>query len=418
MKRSSSAALLGAGAVLALALAGCGGGSTPAGGGGSNAASSTPGVTSTEIVFGANTPFDGPAAAYHYINEGAAAYFDYVNDHGGVYGRKIRYILLNDSYDPSKTVQVAKQLVEQDHVFSMVGTLGTPTTEAEMPYLQQNHVPDVAIETGSKSWEVPFKPDWFGLETNYTVEGELDAWFAVNYLHAHRIAVWYQNDDFGGELLAGLKMGLQKYANGTAQIVTQVPYEVTETNFTPDATQVNSQHPDLVVLYGVPGPTAQYVKAQYNAGFRPPHQLVTQVSNDPSMPVNAGPGWNGMYAGSWLQLLSENTPQMQTFKQAVKKYYPDITDLNFAEAGWVEGQVVVEGLKLAGKNLTRQTFIQGLEKIHNFTDTLAAGPINYSPTEHWGFDGLFFVQWVNQNGQWVEKPVTQTKFLPDPYAKK
>lgn len=398
------------GSVLAAAatasIAGCGSLSATSSG------VSTPGVTKTEIVVGATTPFTGPAAAYSEINQASDAYFKYINAHGGIYGRKIHYIMLNDSYDPAQTVADAKQLVLQDHVFTMMGTLGTPTTYSEKPFLQSNGVGDITPETGGYGNVVPRKQNWFALEPNYTVEGEWDAQLAVNKFHAQRIAVWYQNDVFGQELLYGLDKGLAKY--GLKPAVT-VPYEVTQTNYTPDAVKMNSVHPDLVILYGVPGPEGAYVAAQYKLGYHPTI-LSTYVDNDPVMESLAGAGWNGVYVGAWLQNYWENTPAAELFRKEVKKYYPNLTDYSFAEDGWVDAQVFVHALKLAGPHLTRASLNQAMESIHNYTNTLAAGPINYSATNHWGFNGLYLQQYVDTNGQWSVKNISTVEYLKNPYS--
>ncbi len=376
------------------------------------ATGATPGVTSTEITVGATTPFAGPAAAYSQINEGTMAYFDYINAHGGVHGRKIHYIMLNDNYNPAQSVADARQLVLQTGIFTMLGTLGTPTTYAEKPFLQQNGIGDILPETGGYGVVVPRQPNWFAVEPNYTVEGEWDAQMAIKRFHAKKIAVWYQDDEFGQELLYGLEKGLAKA--GMKPAIT-VPYEVTQTNFTPNAQTMNSVHPDLVITYGVPGTEAAYLAAQYKLGYHPT-VLSTYVDNDSVMEALAGPAWNGVYTSGWLQDYWENTPAAKLFRTEVQKYYPKLQDYTFAEDGWVDGQIFVHALQLAGRHLTRQSLNKAMQSIHNYRNTLVLGPVNYSASNHWGFDGLNLDRYVEKHGKWTMETLSKVITLPNPYS--
>ena len=206
MKRVSyvTAALLGA---LAIATAASGAGSA------------TPGVTPSEIVIGGTIPLSGVAASYRTVGFGAAAYFRYVNAHGGVYKRKIKYLIKDDAYDPGKTIEKTRELVEQDKVFAIFNSLGTEHNLATRPYLNALKVPQLFVASGATTWGKDYKqwPWTIGYQPNYRAEGTIYGRYVAKTSPKARIGVLYQNDDYGKDLMAGLTRGLGKKAGRSSR---------------------------------------------------------------------------------------------------------------------------------------------------------------------------------------------------------
>src|SRR2546421_10196201 len=195
--------------------------------GASGAGSATPGVTPTSIVIGGTIPLSGVASAYQTVGKGAAAYFRYVNAHGGVFHRKITYLIKDDQYDPSQTVNKTRELVEQDHVFAIFNSLGTEQNLATRPYLNAMGVPQLFVASGATTWGRDHKkyPWTIGYQPNYRAEGTIYGRYVAKTNPKAKIGVLYQNDDYGKDLLNGLKNGLGSKAK---LIVATQSYEITE----------------------------------------------------------------------------------------------------------------------------------------------------------------------------------------------
>ena len=188
-------AMIAAASALSLLAAACGGSSSGAGG----SSASAPGITANQILIGSHQPLTGPAApGYSEIAPASNAYFQYVNAHGGVYGRKIKYTYLDDGYDPSKTVSVVHQLVLQDNVFAIFDGLGTPTHLAAVNFLNSSKVPDVFVASGCACWNnTSADPETFGWQIDYIREGKILGAYLKQHFPGKKIGYFYQNDEFG-----------------------------------------------------------------------------------------------------------------------------------------------------------------------------------------------------------------------------
>src|SRR5499425_3209718 len=206
MNRSHRTRTLAVAAVAAGALVAAGCGSSSSGGGVS--AASAPGITKTQILIGSHQPLTGPAApGYSEIAPAANAYFQYVNAHGGIYGRKIKYTYLDDGYDPSKTASVVRQLVLQDNVYAIFDGLGTPTHLAAVSFINSSKVPDVFVASGCDCWNDPSKyPNTFGWQLDYIREGKILGAYVKQHFAGKKVAFFYQNDEFGLDGVKGLSM--------------------------------------------------------------------------------------------------------------------------------------------------------------------------------------------------------------------
>src|SRR3989454_9140005 len=212
------------------------------------ATAADPGVTATEIKIGHTNPYSGPASAYGTIGKVQAAYFKKVNDEGGVNGRKINFVTLDDGYSPPKTVEMVRRLVEQDEVAFVFQTLGTPSNTAIWKYLNDEKVPQLFVATGATKWGDPKGHPWtMGWQPTYQAEGHIYAEYILKHLPNAKIGILYQNDDYGKDYLKGFKDGLGP--DGQKMIVSEQTYEVTDP--TVDSQIVNLKESGADVFFNV-----------------------------------------------------------------------------------------------------------------------------------------------------------------------
>lgn len=346
------------------------------------------GVTDTEIVIGSWGPQDGPAGAYGVIDRTIAAFFKKVNDDGGINGRKVRFIYENDSYQPAKTVAAVKKLVEEDKVFALVSGLGTPNNAAVMDYLVQNNVPHVGPATGSSILAMPLKKNVYAVQLNYTTEGTLLTQYAFDQGGAKKVSVFYQNDAFGKEGLDAINAELKRR---NAPEATAVSYETADTNFAAQALKLQTSGADTVILYAVPKPGGSVIAEMTKLGYKP-KLLSSAVINDPAIFQLAGAGIEGAIIPAWLPAYDDLTnPKIVEWQGYMKKYAPNEQMGGFALSGWVEAQILTEGLKRAGKDLTREKLLQALDQLKDYKDSLLP-TISYSATDHAGTKSAYFQQ--------------------------
>jgi ABC-type branched-subunit amino acid transport system substrate-binding protein len=364
-------------AAAALVLAACSSSSS-----GSSSSSSTPGVTSTTILFGQTVPKTGPAALYGESTAGVQAYFDYVNAHGGVDGRKIKFISLNDQYEPPIALQDTKTLVFTDHVFAEVAVNGTAATEANITVLGPNNVPLVGPQTGATVFSGTFRKYLYNVWPSYLIEGKMLGTFAQSQ-HLTKIGVLYQNDDFGKSLLQGVK-------NSGLNPAVAIPYDPTQTDFSPQAAQMKAAHVDGVIILAIPGPTTDFLNALNAINFKPV-RIMSQVSAIPQEFQTAPQEFPGSFSGAFIPPLQDTSnAQVKAFLSGMSTYQPGKPQSVFAAWGWTEAQVAVAGLKAIKGPITRDSYEAALNTLKNLT-TLG-GVINYSSTSHGGVTHMFMVE--------------------------
>jgi branched-chain amino acid transport system substrate-binding protein len=360
-------------------------------------AAAVPGVTDTEIVIGSWGPQDGPAGAYGVIDRTVAAYFKYVNDQGGINGRKVRFIYENDSYQSAKTVAAVKKLVEEDKVFALVSGLGTANNLAVMDYLVQNNVPHVGPATGSTAMALPLKKNVYAVQLNYITEATLLTQYALDQLKAKKIAVFYQNDAFGKEGLDAVNAELKKRGLSEA---TGVSYETADTNFAAQALKLQTSGADAVVLWAVPKPGASVIAEMAKIGYKP-NKLASAVLNDPAIFDLAGPGIDGVVIPAWLPAYDDLTnPKIVEWQGLMKKYGPNEEIGGYALSGWTEAQILAEGLKRTGKDLTRDKFEQTMDQMKDYTGSILPS-ISYTASDHGGTKTAYFQKANASTKKWV-----------------
>jgi len=396
--------------IAAVAIAACGS---------SSSSSSAPGVTSTSITFGTHQPLTGPAApGYSEIAPAAQAYFNYVNAHGGVFGRKINLIYKDDAYDPTNTVNVVHQLVLQSHVFGIFDGLGTPTHTKVVGYLNASKVPDLFVASGCPCWDNgSTQPYTFGWLTNYTIEGKVLGQYIKQHFPGQKVGVLYQDDDFGQGGLAGIQDEVP-----AADIVSKQPYQPGVTTLAPQITAIKSSGARVLVSFTTPLYTAISQLTQFTLGYKP-QLVVSNVGIDPttvgallkvvSKGKASGTGLiEGAITDSYLPSNTDTTnPWIQLFLKVKAQYDPSPAfDYNVL-FGMASAYTLVQALEAAGKNLTRQDIVNAVNNDGASWKGPGLVPFRYSKTQHGGYSGVQMGQ--IKNGKLV---LSGTPMTTDPTA--
>lgn len=355
-----------------------------------------PGVTADTVTIGMPVALSGPVSTIGIpLARGAEAYFKWVNDQGGIHGRRIRLLLEDDRYIPSETLAVTRKLVERDEVFAIFRPLGTPTGAAILDYLVERNIPVVAPASGSSLWIHPFKRNYFQIQPVYFFEGRIMGKWALEVLRARRIAVFYQNDSYGKEGRDGFLQYLR--LNGV-RAVAEIPYEPGETSFTAHAIRLREANPDLVFVYAIPVPAASLLREAARVGLRTRY-LMTYVLSDPVMFRLAGELMEGVQAGAWLVDPEDPGPAASAYRARLKAAFPAEVPGGYSISSDASAALFVEGLRRAGRELTRERFIEALETIRNFTAGGLTPPFSYSRNDHSGIRALAMVE--ARKGKWV-----------------
>lgn len=369
--------------VLLSAAACSGDGATPGGG----AKAAVPGVSDTTILVGAHVPLTGPASAgYSKIYPAIKAYFDYVNAKGGVNGRKITYKYLDDGYNPANTQTVVKKLVLEDKVFAILNGLGTPTHTGVLDFLKQNHVPDLFVASGSRSWDQPTKyPDTFAFQPDYTTEAKILATYIKSAWPDKKVCHFGQNDDFGTDSLAGVRQIL-----GDPAIVAKQTYVTSNQDVSPQVGALKAAGCEVVVLATVPGFTALTLGKAAALGFHP-QWVASNVGGDyTTVATLLGAGKSlleGFVTSGYLPAVSDTTdPWNVAFRKIHDQYNKDNPYDGNAVYGYCVGYLFVQALLGAGKDLTRDGIIKAVEK-GGFSGPGFA-PLLYSAKSHAGYGGV------------------------------
>ncbi len=342
-----------------------------------------PGVSDTEIKIGNTMPYSGPASAYGAVGKSDAAYFAMINDQGGINGRKINFVSRDDGYSPPKTVELARQLVEEEHVLLLFNTLGTPPNTAIQGYLNENKVPHLFIATGADKWNDPKNHPWtMGWIPSYRIEARIHARYILDKLPNAKIAVLYQNDDFGKDYLIGLREGLGDKADKL--IIATQTYETTDPTVDSQIVALHGSGADALLTAAVPKFAAQVIRKVYDIGWKPTHFLTSVSSSVGSVMRPAGPGKGiGVFSAAYLKEPTDpqwqNTPEYKEWSAWMKKYNPsgNVADSNNV-AGYSYAQTMVAVLRASGDNLTRENVMKQAASIHNLTQPMLLPGITIS----------------------------------------
>ena len=326
-------------------------------------AAETPGVTASEIKIGNTNPHSGPASAYGVIATCETAYFKMVNDQGGVGGRKINFISLDDGYSPPRTVEQTRRLVEQEEVALIFNGLGTPTQTAVRQYLNAKKVPQLFVATGADKFGDPQHFPWtMGWQPSYRTEAAIYGKYLLKEKPDAKIAILFQNDDFGKDYLIGLKEGLgDSYAK---MVVKEVSYETTDPTIDSQAVTLQGSGADVLVTAATPKWAAQTIRKIADLNWKPLHFMTNVSISVGSVIKPAGPEKAiGMISGGYLKDNSDprwaNDPGMNEWRAFMQQYQPD-ADLadGFNISGHAFAATMVHVLKQCGDDLSRANIMK------------------------------------------------------------
>jgi branched-chain amino acid transport system substrate-binding protein len=326
-------------------------------------AANAPGVTDKEIKIGQTMPYSGPASAYGTIGKAELAYFKKINDEGGINGRKINLLSFDDGYSPPKTVEQVRRLVEQEQVAFIFQSLGTPPNSAIHKYLNDHKVPQLFVATGATKWADPEHFPWtMGWQPNYQTEGRIYAKYLLANKPAAKIAILYQNDDYGKDYVVGLKAGLG--AKATSMIVKEISYEVTDPTVDSQVVSLQASGADTFLNVTTPKFAAQAIRKAYDIGWKPLHLL-----NNVSISVSAVLQPAGLEKSTGLISAAytkdptdpkwKDDKAFQDWLAWMKKYLPDgnVGD-SFNVYGYSVAQTLAQVLKQCGNDLSRENVMK------------------------------------------------------------
>lgn len=344
-----------------------------------------PGVTDTEVVVGWTTPLSGPAALWGVTGLGAKAWADYINDQGGIHGRKIKVDVMDDGYNPTRAMVNLQQM--KGKVFAVCGLLGTAVLHAAKNFFPENKIPLITAYGDIRIWARMPKDQLryiFIAYPDYEDEAIYITNYAANTLNAKKIGLFYQNDDYGKMAMVGVKNALAA-TQGKAELVAAVPYEVTERSLGTHALKLKESGAEAVIIYATPSHGALILKEMAKADYRP-QALTTFTLGDPIMYKIAGDAWEGTYiALPGNSGVPGSEPAADRVVEILKKYNPKLEGKEYlALFGAMSMMHLVEGLKNAGRDLTPETMIQGMEKIKDWKPEGIGAPVTYSPERRHG----------------------------------
>ena len=345
------------------------------------------GATDTEIKIGNIMPYSGPASAYGVIGKTEEAYFKKINAEGGINGRKINFVSYDDGYSPPKAVEQVRKLVESDEVLLVFNPLGTPSNTAIQKYLNSKKVPQLFVATGATKWNDPKDFPWtMGWQPSYQSEARIYAKYVLKEKPDAKIAVFYQNDDFGKDYVKGLKDGL---GAKTSMIVLEESYEVSEPTIDSHIIKMKASGADVLINITTPKFAAQSIKKIAEIDWKPMH-LLTNVSASvgsvikPAGFENAQGIISAAYAKDGADPQWDNDPNMKKFYAFLAKDFPEGNKLDGSVVyGYGAAQTLVKVLQMCGDNLTRENVMKQAASLKDFEpDTMLPGvKLNTSATD-------------------------------------
>jgi branched-chain amino acid transport system substrate-binding protein len=395
-------------AALVLTLAACGRDDDDDGDGGTD-----PGITEDTIKLGGSYPFSGPASAYRSIAVGARAHFKFVNAEGGVDGRKIEFTTLDDAYEPPKAVQNARRLIQQEEVFALFNTLGTPNNVAIWDYVNKQEVPHLFVATGASLWgaDIEAHPWTIGWQPDYVTESQVYADFLDKEKPNAKVAVLYQNDAFGEDLLNGFKEAIK----GTSvEIVAEESYEVTDPTVSSQMAKLANSDADTFLNISTPKFSAQAIAAQAKLGWKVLH-ILNNVGASKALVLEPVGLENAQGIVSTAYFMDPEDPQwaddpaMKEYKQALEKHEPRANANDpFHVYGWAVASTMVEALK-GMKEPTREALMDSVRNMDVEIPILLPGiKVETSSTDGYPIEAMQIMRFEGENwklqGEVIQAP--------------
>ena len=351
-------------------------------------AADTPGVTATEIRIGNIMPYSGPASSYGAIGKLEQVFFRVVNEQGGIAGRKINYITYDDGYSPPKTVEQARRLIEQDRVAYLFNTLGTPTNSAILRYVNQRKVPHVFLATGADKWGDYKEHPWtIGWQPSYRTEAQIYTKYMLEQNPQAKLALLYQNDDFGKDYVLGVRDIL---GDRFDQMVKTASYEVTDATIDSQIVSLQASGSDVLMAGATPKFAAQAIRKVHDIGWKPMFFMTNVSISVGSVIQPAGPEKAvGIITSAYLKDATDpawkDDPGMKEWRAFMNKYMPDAdqTDGNYVYSYGVS-KTLMQVLHQCGNDFSRENFMKQVTNLKDLEiPTLLPGiKVNTSPTNY------------------------------------
>jgi branched-chain amino acid transport system substrate-binding protein len=365
----------------------------------------SPGVTATELKIGNTMPYSGPVSSYSPIGKLETAYFKMINEQGGIAGHKIDFISLDDGYSPPKTVEQTRRLVEEDQVAFLFNTLGTPTNSAIVRYVNQKKVPHLFVATGAAKWgDEKLYPWTTGFQPDYRTEAEIYAKHILQQKPDAKVAVLYQNDDFGKDYLFGLHA---VFGDRYAKLVTEATYEPTDPTIDSQITTLQGSGADVLVVAAAPKFAAQAIRKVHDLGWKPMFFMTNVSISVGSVITPAGPdNAIGLISTGYLKDPTDhqwdNDAGMQEWRDFMANNMPgaDLTDANYVYA-YAAAKTMMQVLKQCNGDFSRENVMKQAENLHGLElPTILPGiKASTSHTDHRPIKAMQLEKWDGKT--WV-----------------
>ncbi len=369
-------------------------------------ATATPGVTGTEIKIGNTMPYSGPASAYSSVGKADVGFFKWVNDQGGVGGRKINFLSYDDGYSPPKTVEQARRLVEEDKVDFLFHTLGTPTNSSIERYCNQRKVPQLFVATGADKWGDYKQYPWtIGWQPSYRTEAQIYTKYMLQQNPNAKLAILYQNDDFGKDYPAGVRDILGK--DWDKHVIKSITYEVTDATVDSQISELQSSGADTLMVVATPKFAAQAIRKVHDLNWKPTFFMTNVATSVGAVMRPAGPeNAIGMLSTQYLKDPADpawdNDSGMKGFKDFMAKYVPggDITDAGYI-AGYGASYTMWKVLQQCGDDFSRENVLKQATDLKDLeVPALLPGiKVNTSPTNYHPIRAMQMVKWDGKTWQ-------------------
>lgn len=362
------------------------------------------GASDTEIKLGQTIPHSGPGSLYGVIGRAQAAYFEWLNEKGGINGRKINLISLDDGYSPPKAVELTRQLVENDGVAFIFNSLGTANVSATQRYLNDKKIPQLFVATGADKWGNPSKFPWtMGFQPSYREEAKIFARYLMKEKPAAKVCILFQNDDFGKDYLNGLKEGLaDKYDK---LVIKTESYETSDPTVDSQIISLHDSGCDTFINAATPKFAASAIRKIGDLGWKPLHLMSNVSASVTAVLKPAGLDKStGIIIGAYLKDPGDpalaNDPDLADYRQFMKEYAPDLdpNDANAAYA-YAVSTTLVKVLTQCGNDLSRENIMKQAASLSHFTVPVAPPgiEINTSPTDYWPFSQMRLARFDGQH---------------------
>jgi len=369
-------------------------------------AADTPGVTATEIKIGNTMPYSGPASSYSVIGRTEAAFFKMINDQGGVAGRQINFISLDDGYSPPKTVEDVRRLVEDDEVAFCFQNLGTPCNSAIAAYLNQKKIPHLFVGSGASKWSDYKKYPWtIGYQPNYRTEAQIYTKQILETVKEPKLGILYQNDDFGKDYPTGVRDVLGN--DWDKVVVKNISYEPTDATIDSQIAELQGSGANVILIVAIPKFAAQSIRKVYDLQWKPVFYMTNVATSVGTVMQPAGPEKSvGMLSTQWLKDPTDPTwkddPGMIQWREFMAKYNPsgDVTDAATVFAYGIS-LTMLQVLKQCGGDFSRVNVMKQAENLHDMENpTVLPGiKVNTTPTDHRPIKAMQMVRWDGKT--WV-----------------